>query len=72
MRRGIDKAVRATVLAQSALVWSCDKVDAVTWIEDGIFFERGRPVELSAEQEAKVVEYERRIAAAGRFVMPEE
>lgn len=71
MRRGIDQHSRGVLFAQAKLVWICDKIDGETWINDGMLWETGRPVELSDEQEAAVAAYERRIKEAGCFVMPE-
>lgn len=57
--------------SQAALVWGFQKIDARSWIDDGIVFEVGGEVVLSDDQAAKVAEYEKRIQEAGCFVMPE-
>lgn len=57
--------------SQAALVWGFQKIDARTWIEDGIVWEVGGQVVLSDDQAAKVAAYEKRIQEAGCFVMPD-
>ena len=71
MVRGRQRQERQTIYSQAALVWGFQKIDARTWIDEGVVHEMGGEAILDEQQAANVAKYEERIREAGHFVMPE-